>query len=110
MAVTDNMSAVYYDPINRPGVSNLVDMYSAFSGKCAADVCMDAAKRQLDTGRFKCELADLIVERLRPISGSVRRFQDNHSHVDAVLRQGARQAQLRAEETMVEVRRAAGLC
>lgn len=41
---------VFYDPVERPGVSNLISIHSAVTGKSIAEICDDA--KHLDTGKY----------------------------------------------------------
>lgn len=49
-AVTDSTSEVFYDLENRPGVSNLIGIHSAVSGKSVEDICKEAS--QINTGEY----------------------------------------------------------
>ena len=67
-AVTDFTSEVTYDPEQRPGVANLIDIHTAFSGLFPEDVCEDAYLKAMDTGMFKSKVTEVVVEKLKPIS------------------------------------------
>lgn len=49
-AVTDFTSEVTFDPINRPGVANLLNIHSMLTGKTTEEICKEA--EGLDTGKY----------------------------------------------------------
>ena len=108
-AVTDFTSEVTYDPELRPGVANLIDIHTAFSGLFPEDVCEDAYLKAMDTGMFKSKVTEVVVEKLKPISETIRRLQGDRSHLEQVLERGEDQAKVIAEQTMSQVREALGL-
>jgi tryptophanyl-tRNA synthetase len=58
---------------------------------------------------YKAVVTEIVVEKLRPISETIRRLQADRSHLEHVLEAGAQRAEAIAEETMKEVRDALGL-
>ncbi len=106
-AVTDSMSNVDYDPVNRPGISNLVMLYSEFSGLPVEDIVLRSANKKYS--EFKSELADLIIKALKPIQQNRAKILKNKSKVNKVLAAGAKTAQKIAQKTMAEVREKVGL-
>ncbi len=74
-AVTDSDSDVHYDPVNKPGVSNLLDILAAVTGRTVDE----AARGYTQYGPLKSDTADAVVELLRPV-------QDRFSVLDATER------------------------
>ena len=107
-AVTDCTSEVTYDPDQRPGVSNLIDIHMAFSGQFAEDICEDAFLNAMDTGLFKSRVTEVVVEKLKPISDTISRLQNDRAYLETVLKNGEDQARAIAEQTMKEVNEAVG--
>ena len=105
-AVTDSTSAMTFDLANRPGVSNLIVIYSCLSGQTPAEVCQSFSS--CDTGQFKLHLADLMIEYFTPIRQEINYLLDNRDHLEQVLRKGTDSAAEIAADTMVEVRKAVG--
>jgi tryptophanyl-tRNA synthetase len=104
-AVTDSGRDVLLDWENKPGVSNLIEILSLFSGRSAAEIQDEYG----DSGyaRFKEDVAEAAVEGLAPIQ---RRFRDlSDAEVDRIMADGARRARERAEPFQQSVRRRVGL-
>ncbi|KAK7107665.1 tryptophan--tRNA ligase, mitochondrial-like [Littorina saxatilis] len=108
-AITDCSSEVTYEPENRPGVANLIDIHMAFSGEFAETICEDAYLKAMDTGMFKTRVTEVVVETLKPISDTILRLQQDKGYLEKVLKNGQQQAEVIAEQTMREVREGLGL-
>ncbi|XP_068127084.1 tryptophan--tRNA ligase, mitochondrial isoform X2 [Hyperolius riggenbachi] len=96
-AVTDFTSEVTYDPVGRPGVSNLVAIHSAVTGLSPEDIVRQS--RGLETARYKLVVADAVVDKLRPIQEEIQRLRGEKAFLREVLDRGA----LRAKEIAVPV-------
>ena len=105
-AVTDSGSEVRFDQANKPGVSNLLTIFSALSGRSIAD--LESAYSGKGYGDFKKDLADLVVEFVTPVQREVRRYLDDPASLDAILAAGAEQARSVAITTMELVRERVG--
>lgn len=106
-ALTDSYQGVTYDPMDRPGLANLLTLYAALSG----DTVDSLASRFGGSGHevLKRSLIDLVVLHLAPIQ---RRYGEISRHVDyieRVLAEGAARAAAIALPTMNEVAAAVGL-
>ncbi|OTF75939.1 tryptophan-tRNA ligase, mitochondrial-like protein [Euroglyphus maynei] len=106
-AVTDMKSEVTYDPENRPGVSNLVQIYSLISDMTVEQVCRHFDGKS--TFEFKIELGDRLAEYLRPIRMRIIDHKNNRDYLEAVLKDGSSKAIEIAEKTIDEVKLAVGL-
>jgi len=106
-AVTDMTPNVSYEPVQRPGVSNLVDIVSAMSGRSVDVVCHEC--RHLDTVGFKNHVCDVLIERLRPVSHDISRLLDDRAYLSSVIRHGNERARQLAERTYTEVKGLVGL-
>lgn len=104
-AVTDSGTEIIYDPESKAGISNLLELYSFFSGK---DVESLAQEHSTDGyGVFKIAVAESIVEGLRPVR---ERFEElNDADVVEVMRRGGEMARDRAEAEMKSVRERVGI-
>lgn len=100
-AVTDSERAVRYHPETKPAVSNLLTIYSLFSSKSLQD--LEAQYEGQGYGPFKKELAEVVVEGLRPIQ---ERYQQLTSSGDlpSILADGARRATERSAATLQDVK------
>jgi len=91
---------------DRPEVKNLVGIYAALSGLKDQQV-LDQFSGQ-GFGAFKPALADLAVEKLRPISTRLNDYLDNPEAVDKVLADGAKRAHVISAPIMAEIRKVMG--
>ena len=86
----------------RPEADNLVGIYAALANKTKAEVLKEFGGAQFST--FKPALADLLVEKLSPITAEMRRLKDDTAYIDGVLADGSARAQALAAETMKAVK------
>ncbi|KAF4108988.1 hypothetical protein G5714_010061 [Onychostoma macrolepis] len=105
-AVTDFTSEVTYEPESRPGVSNLVSMHAAVSGKSVEEVVRLA--EGMDTGQYKNVVAEAIVQKLQPIRLEIQRLRADRGHLESLLAKGAENARSLAAPVMTEVRKLVG--
>jgi tryptophanyl-tRNA synthetase len=106
-AVTDAGSQVRADEAAKPGVTNLLRIYSALSGSSVDEIA--ASYGDSGYGKFKKELAELVVDTFAPIRERTAKILDDPGALDAVLFEGARRARRIATETMAVVRTRSGL-
>jgi tryptophanyl-tRNA synthetase len=106
-AVTDSGTEVRFDEANKPGVSNLLRIYSALTGRTIAE--LEEAYAGHGYGKFKGDLADVVVEFVTPVQEKVRHYLDDASALDVILSAGAERAREVASATMDEVRDRIGL-
>jgi tryptophanyl-tRNA synthetase len=90
----------------RPEADNLVGIYAAMAGNTKAEVLNQYAGKGF--GDFKPALADLLVERLAPISDRMRRLMDDPAEIDRVLAAGAQKARGLAAPVLAETKRLVG--
>ncbi|MCI5077919.1 tryptophan--tRNA ligase [Oricola sp.] len=91
----------------RPEAENLVNIYAALAETTKDAVLGDFGGQPFSV--FKPALAELAVEKLSPIADEMRRLMADPGHIDSVLASGAERASVRAEKTMVDVKRIVGL-
>jgi tryptophanyl-tRNA synthetase len=104
-AVTDTGSVVAYDPVGKPGISNLLELFSFFAGRPIDDLAAEFAEGGY--GPFKAAAGEAIAEGLRPIGERYRSLDEGE--VGEIMRGGAEVARERAEAEMVSVRERVGL-
>jgi tryptophanyl-tRNA synthetase len=104
-AVTDTGSDVTFDWENQPGISNLLEMYSFFSGRSIDDLAGEFETSGY--GAFKIAVGEAIAGGLRPIREAYEGLSE--SEVTDVMASSALRARGMAEETMISVREAVGL-
>jgi tryptophanyl-tRNA synthetase len=106
-AVTDSGSEVRYDPEEKPGISNLLEIYVSTSG-----TTMPAAEAEFSNqgyGAFKQAVADAVVECLRPVQERYAALEADPAEVDRRIARGADEADAIAEQVLSRATRAAGL-
>jgi len=99
-AVTDTDTVIRYDEHAKPGVSNLLAIHSALSGRSIAQLEADFEGKMY--GALKTELAELYVEWVTPFQERTRSFLDDPAALDTVLAQGAEKARAVAAETLAQ--------
>ncbi|XP_067203042.1 uncharacterized protein TrpRS-m isoform X2 [Linepithema humile] len=100
-AVTDFTSEVTYESDNRPGVSNLINIHSLFTGKTPEEICKEAVG--LNTGQYKLVVADVVIEKITPIRKDILELIKEPSYLDEILKEGAERATEFATDCWVEV-------
>jgi len=106
-AVTDAGSEVRADPETKPGVTNLLRIYSALSGEPVAT--LEAKYTGTGYGGFKRDLAELVVATFAPIKHTTQQILADEAGLDRVLAHGAARARHVAAQTMSAVRARMGL-
>ncbi|PYZ97714.1 tryptophan--tRNA ligase [Alteribacter lacisalsi] len=105
-AVTDSEGTVRYDKENKPGVANLLSIYSIFSGETIEN--LEKKYEGKGYGEFKSDLAEVVASALKPIQDRYHELI-NSKELDDILDQGAEKANRRAFKTLVKAERAMGL-
>jgi tryptophanyl-tRNA synthetase len=100
-AVTDNEREIRYDPVAKPGVSNLLVIYAALAGRKIAEIEDEYAGRGY--GDLKKDLADVVADFVAPLRSRVRELLDDPAELDAVLARGAGRAREVAGSTLAAV-------
>ena len=108
-AVTDSDTerCVRFDPENKPGVSNLMNIYAAVTGKS-----FDEIEREFDGlgyGAFKPAVGDAVIETLRPIREEAERILADKAYLEKVYTEGAQKASFIARKTLRKVYKKIGL-
>lgn len=94
-ATTDSDTVIAFDPENKPGISNLLTIYSAFTGKPIPDIVADYEGKMY--GHLKVDLADIVVDSLTPIREKAMDWIESPDKLDAVLADGAARASAMAD-------------
>ena len=97
-ATTDAGREVNFDQESKPGISNLLTIHSALSGKSIAQLESDFAGKGY--GDFKSEVAEVVVEYLRPIRAQALELLEDEAHLINILHQGSDKATVVAAATM----------
>lgn len=105
-AVTDSEGTIRYDEKEKPAISNLLSIYALCSGKTIAE--LEEQYEGKGYGAFKTDLAEVIIETLKPIQERYNELIDS-DELDDILDQGAEKANAIAVEMLKIVERAIGL-
>ena len=106
-AVTDSTRNITYDPVNRPGVANLISIHSALTGLSPQEICLDC--KDMDKVKYKTHLAEIIIKHLTPIREHSEYLMKNRDILDSALKVGEDAARKIAVETMNQVSKLVGL-
>lgn len=109
-ARTDSINAVSFDPIGRPGVSNLLHLLSLFDEQSRGPDELGNAHSGLNLRDFKALVSQRITNALEGVSTRYQEVMkhDDGKYLDHVEKKGAERARENAEETMTTVREAIG--
>ncbi len=107
-AVTDSDTerCVRYAPEEKPGVANLMSIYSACTGKTFEEI-----EREFDGlgyGAFKPAVGEAVIETLRPIREEAQRLMKDKAYLESVYRDGAEKAERIANKTLRKVYKKVG--
>ena len=105
-AVTDLGCEVKFDEENKPGISNLLTIYSAMK-----DISIEEAEKEFvgyRYGDFKKAVADAVIAELEPFQARYREIKESKAY-EAVLKEGAEKASAIANKTLKRVQKAVGL-
>ncbi|MFU8870748.1 tryptophan--tRNA ligase [Micromonospora sp. SL4-19] len=97
-AVTDTGREIVFDAVGKPGIANLLSIYSALSGRGIDDLV--AAYDGKGYGDLKKDLAEVVREALTPIQERTRGYLDDPAQLDKLLAQGAEKARVVAAATL----------
>ena len=103
---SDTENCVRYDPAAKPGVSNLIQMYSSVTGKTIPEVEKEFEGRGY--GDFKPAVGDAVIEALRPIREEAQRMITEKDYLRQVYTQGAQKASAIARRTLRKVYKKVG--
>ena len=105
-AVTDCETAVRFDQQNKPGISNLLTIYCAATGKTLAEAEAEFADQGY--GVFKPAVGEAVVELLRPIQEEANRLMADKAYLESVYQKGAERASALANRTLRKVYKKVG--
>jgi tryptophanyl-tRNA synthetase len=97
-AVTDTGREILFDPVAKPGVSNLLTIYSALTGRSVEDLVTAYAGKGY--GDLKKDLAEVVTTFLVPIQQRTAKYLDDPAQLDKLLGIGAEKARTVAERTL----------
>ena len=105
-AVTDCETAVRYDRENKPGVSNLLTIYCAATGKTVEQAEAEFAGQGY--GVFKPAVGEAVVELMRPIREETEKLLGDKAYLESIYKEGAEKAAYLANKTLRKVYKKVG--
>ena len=105
-AVTDTDGEIKFDPEGKPGVSNLLGIYSAVSEIPLTELV--ESYQGAGYGQLKQDVADAVIAAIAPIREKTNELMSDAFHLDAILEKGAEKAKETANQTLREVQDALG--
>ena len=100
-AVTDSEGIVRYDVENKPGISNLMEIYGIIEEKSIEDIEKEFEGKNY--GIFKQEVANSIIRCLEPFHKKYNELMENPEYLEQICEKGAKKARTIAGETLKEV-------
>jgi len=105
-AKTDSLATINFDEA-RPEIYNLLNIFSAASNKAPQEIAKEY--ETAGNGKFKTDLAESLIEKLRPIQENLNRFKQDQTYIRQVLAEGKNQAREIAAKTKKEIFEIVGL-
>ena len=105
-AVTDSENSIVYDA-NRPGISNLMTIYSVFTGKTFAEIEKQFAG--VGYGEFKLEVGEAVAQTVCKIDAKKKEFLADKAYLDGIMIDGAEKARYMASKMLSKVYKKIGL-
>ena len=103
---SDTVNCVRYDKVNKPGVANLMNIYSTFTGKSFEEI-----EKEFDGqgyGKFKPAVGEVVIDKLRPIREESERLIKDKEYLNNVYIEGAKRAEYIAMKTLRKVYKKVG--
>jgi tryptophanyl-tRNA synthetase len=100
-AVTDTGREIVYDPEHKPGISNLLSIYSALSGETVAE--LERRYEGHGYGDLKKDLGQVVADFTTPIRERTQAYLDDPAELDKILAVGAEKARMLADATLRQV-------
>lgn len=104
-AVTDSEAQILYRD-EQPGVKNLIDIYSACTGKAPEDVVKEFDGKGY--GDFKMAVGEAVVSVLKPLQDEVARLEKDKAYIDGIIKNNAEKANYFATKTLRKVQKKVG--
>ena len=106
-AMTDTGREIHFDPSQKPGISNLLTIFSALTGRTVPEIEDEYVGKGY--GDFKGAVAEVVVEYLRPIRTHTLDLLGDPTYLAEILRAGAQKAEAVANTTLAKAYEGVGL-
>lgn len=105
-AVTDSEAEVRFDAENKPGISNLMTIYSSITGQTMEQVQNEFAGKGY--GDFKLKVGEAVVEELKPLQARFKELSSDKAYIDSLIKKNAETANYLATKTLRKVQKKVG--
>lgn len=105
-AVTDSEDNVKFDVENKPGISNLMTIYGAFTEKSASEIEREFEGKGY--GAFKTAVGEAVVDGLRPVHEEYARIRADKAYLEQIMGTSAQKAEHVAQKTLAKVQKKIG--
>lgn len=105
-AVTDSEAVIKYDPENKPGISNLMSIYSCITGESFENI--EKSFEGKGYGNFKTEVGEATADMLQPIQAEYNRLMKDKQYLNNILTSGSERAARIAYKTLRKVHKKVG--
>ncbi len=106
-ALTDSGQSIVFSPHNKPGISNLLTIYSLFSKQPIS--VLERKFKNAGYAFFKKSLANLLIKELEPFRKKYKEYSTRDVYLEQILKEGAKKASSIAQSTLLEVKQKMGL-
>jgi len=105
--VTDTGRAMKYNPESKPGISNLLTLYSLFSDKTIKET--EKKFKNKGYAEFKKELAEIIIKTLVPFQKKKKKLKKQTSFIKKIISQGNKKANGVSSKKLLQIKEKIGL-
>lgn len=105
-AVTDSEADIRFDPVNKPGVSNLLSIIAALTGQSVEEAATELQGQGY--GKLKDRVSECVIETLAPLQSEHKRLMADKAYLQGVLKENAEIANHMALRTLRKVQRKVG--
>ncbi|MFH1956826.1 MAG: tryptophan--tRNA ligase [Patescibacteria group bacterium] len=105
-AVTDSGKEIIFNPSKKPAISNLLTIFSLFSGKTIKE--LEKLYKDKNYAEFKKDLAEIIIQELTPLQKKYKNLEKNFKNVESALKNGSQKAKEKASATLAEAKKTIG--
>lgn len=105
-AKTDMLSYISYDEVERPDISNLLKIYSAFTYNSIDAIVLKYEGKNF--AEFKEDLAELVIENISPITAKYNDYMNNKDHLYNIMKDGALKAEAIASKNLIRIKELLG--
>lgn len=106
-AVTDSDNQVRFDRIEKPGISNLMEIYSCSTGKDYSEIEREFEGKGY--GDFKIAVGEVVADHLAPLHQTFHKLQSDKGYVKEIVEKSTKKTQIAANRTLAKVKKKVGL-